>query len=90
MAKTNEEHAVEVAKLISSFVNNFGCDEKTFVSTMLREHRTLQQSFTRLCVMWLEELAKSPDFDLRNEASVLLARRFVQRLDHVDRALPFV
>ena len=90
MEKTNEEVAKEMAKNVSSFINNIGCDGRTFVEAMAWEHRTLQQNFTRLCVSWLELLSKNPyGYDLRNEASYQLAKKFVERLGVDERSLPF-
>jgi hypothetical protein len=71
--------AEQIAKIMSDFVNNFGVDEKTFCETMAKDHRTLQQSFTRLCVKWFETLAKQQYFDARNEDSVMLAREFTEK-----------
>lgn len=91
MKKTLEEEAEQMAKEVTDFVNAIGFDHKTFVETVARQHRTLQQNFTRLCVAWLELLAKNPyGHDLRNEASYELAKKFVERLDSSERALPFI
>lgn len=70
MADSNKQ----VAQSIMTAVNCF-CDEKKVVQFMSREHRTLQQSFTRLCVEWLKYLSEvGPSlYDDRNEASVRLA-----------------
>jgi hypothetical protein len=48
----------------------------------------LQQSFTRLCADWLRNLAARESFDLRNEASVKLAREALPILDRMP--LPFI
>lgn len=59
-----------------------------FLDRMGVEHRTLQQSFTRLCVGWLQDLAVRESYDLRNEASVKLAMKLKPILD--DSPLPFI
>lgn len=55
---------------ITDFVNSYSLDQDQFNQTMSREHRTLQQSFTRLCLKWIEHVA-SDEYrtDGRNEAS---------------------
>jgi hypothetical protein len=53
---------------MTDFVNTFNRERnQEFCKTMSREHRTLQQSFTRLCLEWMEYVA-SDDFrtDPRN------------------------
>jgi len=73
--------AEEMAKAMGNFVNNFNVDEKTFCEAMTNEHRTLQQSFTRLCVKWFKTLAETKEgrYDLRNEDSVMLAKEIVEK-----------
>jgi hypothetical protein len=62
--------ASEVASVMSDFVNNFGCDKQAFVNEMAKDHRTLQQSFTKLCLKWIEYVGSDEyRFDLRNEDS---------------------
>ena len=83
--------AEEVASQVSSLLNSLGREGvKVFLEKMNRDHRTLQQSFTRLCVGWLELQAtkKDGEFDLRNQASVELAKKFVAGVE--DRHLPFI
>jgi hypothetical protein len=72
----------------SDFVNNMGRPEKEAIEIMGREHRTIQQNMTRFCVRWLEHLAKQSEFDGRNEASVELAKKFVNAVP--ERHLPFI
>lgn len=68
-------------RAFSDFANVMGesrLDEA--VTLMLREHRTLQQVMTKLFVKWMEALAEKShkgEYDLRNEASVSLAARFM-------------
>lgn len=55
---------------VSASINSFSFDEEKFVQFMNREHRTLQQSFTRLCVAWLRNCGSDDyQYDGRNEAS---------------------
>lgn len=80
----------ELVSSMSDFVNSYLPDTNEFVDMMSREHRTLQQSFTRLCVAWLERLAREERYDLRNEASVMLGREFVSRVESRFRSLPYI
>lgn len=57
---------------------------------MSREHRTLQQGFTRLAVAWILDLAKREHYDLRNEASVTLAKKIVEKVGSEGFCLPFI
>jgi hypothetical protein len=73
----SHEEAMQLAEKISSFVNRSGSQESAeFVQAMSRQHRTLQQGFTGLCVAWIEHLAalQPGQFDGRNQSSVELAK----------------
>lgn len=55
---------------IADLLNRFDFDPVKFCQIFRHEHRTLQQSFTRLCVEWLRTCgADDYAYDLRNEAS---------------------
>lgn len=60
-----------------------------FSVAMEREHRTLQQAFTRLCLAWFL-FAANPDYrtDLRNEATHELAATLRPMLE--EAYLPFI
>lgn len=78
-----EEDGAEAARQVSDFLNVLGVNTRqtAFIAAMGREHRTLQQGFTQLCVDWLRECARkleARDFDLRNEASCRLGAKFVE------------
>lgn len=60
----------ETVKAITDGVNTFSLDQNEFNSLMSKEHRTLQQAFTRLCVGWIKHCGSDEyRFDGRNEAS---------------------
>ena len=71
-----EEDAFKLAEQITNYVNTWDHSgvAELFNKAMSREHPTLQQSFTRLCLAWLEFVA-SPDYhtDARNEDSKTVA-----------------
>ena len=87
MEKTKE---VLLAERVAGDLNSFSFKNGLFVEAMARQHRTLQQSFTRLTAAWLLHLADLPDgrFDGRNEDSVALARKIKDILK--DSPLPLV
>jgi len=84
--------AKEVAQKISEYLNTFGVKRNinSLVEELEKEHPTLQQSFTQLCISWLQNLAKREYFDDRNKASVNLARKILQNLNKEDLYLPMI
>jgi hypothetical protein len=73
-----------------------GCSHREriteFIQGMHRQHRTLQQLFTRLVCAWLESLAqlKECEYDRRNEAAVQFAKAVVRHVPEQDRCFPFI
>ena len=67
-------------KFMSDYLNSFSVGYDEFAKDMAMEHRTLQQSFTRLCVAWLKQLSETEYYDLRNEASVKFAQSIQDKL----------
>lgn len=64
---------------VSLMLNDFSFSAKGFCEGMTREHRTLQQSFTRLCIEWLQTCADANyRYDGRNEASHKIAVELAQ------------
>lgn len=90
----NEKSKGEVlAQEVSDMLNGFASTEMiNFVKQMGREHRTLQQLFTKLCVRWFEHLhdcGERGQYDGRNEASVQLARAIFEKC-YEDVHLPLI
>lgn len=79
----------EMAMLFLKFINNMSANEEDFVKGLCDSHRTLQQSIMRVFMKFVTEMAKKEEgfYDLRNEASVKLARK-IMALD--DIYLPFI
>ena len=74
----NKENAQKVAEMLNSFT----FDYKGFCKAMSNEHRTLQQSFTRLCIHWLCTCASDEyRYDGRNEASHEVAKALIESQD---------
>ena len=69
----------ELVQDITDYLNTFNSKEKEFCEEMSREHRTLQQNFTRLCLQWIEHCA-SPEYrtDGRNEGSKEVSIRILE------------
>ena len=80
----------EFANTISSELNKFGVDYKGIADELRREHPTLQQNFTRLCVAWLERCAEDGEdtFDLRNQATHEIAKKAMAAIK--NEPLPFI
>lgn len=89
-SKTCEERLQDHVRAVADVVNHLSPRScRDFAALFTNEHRTLQQNLARLLVAWLEELAKpEARYDLRNEASVKLAREFVEKVK--ERGLPFI
>ena len=84
----NKENAQKVAEML----NIFTFDYEGFCKAMSNEHRTLQQSFTRLCIHWLCTCASDEyRYDGRNEASHEVAKALIdsQDADFIGN-LPFI
>lgn len=61
----------EIVDDITDMVNSYSTkNAEIFIEEMERQHRTLQQSFTRLCLKWIEYCA-DPSYrtDGRNQMS---------------------
>jgi hypothetical protein len=69
----------EIVQEISDYVNTFNDKGNEFCQAMSCEHRTLQQSFTKLCLQWLEHCASDEyRFDLRNEDSHKISKELFE------------
>lgn len=87
-----EQRAKEAAEAVAKFTNSMSFKGSLFIEAMAREHRTLQQSFTRICLMWLWHLSQLPEghYDLRNEASVKIAKKLMEGQDKYVSCLPTI
>ena len=74
-----KSEASRLAGEITSMLNTFSDKPASMlVEAMTREHRTLQQSFTKLCMKWLEKCASNDyGYDGRNEASHEVSKRMI-------------
>ncbi len=92
--KFRSREAIELVEKVTSYLNTSLDDAviALFVDEMAYQHRTLQQNFTRMCVAWLEHLGTKAEgqYDLRNGASVMLGREFIEKIPPEKRHLPTV
>ena len=73
------EKTEKVVGEITDFVNSFSMKSEEFNKIMSREHRTLQQSFTRLCLKWSEHCATEEyQTDLRNQSSKEVSIKLIE------------
>lgn len=83
-----------LAKLVDEFCNKADDqDIQAFVEQLTkRTHRTLQQKAAKLMVATFEAWAEDKGgHDLRNEATIKLAKKFVEATgDKYDRFLPLI
>jgi hypothetical protein len=80
------KNSQEMARELLKFVNSCGVDGKGFAVALASDHPTLQQSVMRLFLDFATEMSKKQYTDLRNEASVALAKKIV----NLDAYLPLV
>ena len=79
-----------IVKDLSQYVNSFSDKSLLFNAAMSNEHRTLQQSFTKLCLAWLEHVASDNyQTDLRNQASHEIAKALMDSFMEREKALGF-
>ena len=83
-------NAKDNVEMVSDMLNVFGFSSADFCKEFAKEHRTLQQSFTRLCVEWLRTCASDDyRYDGRNEASHEVAKMLLDGKDN-DIHIPFI
>lgn len=81
----------EMAEQLAQFVNTFNTVRmEACAQAMVHQHRTLQQSMTRMFLRFMELQAQEDDYDLRNQASIRLARKIVKLVEDEQACLPMV
>ena len=77
----------EAADEVSNFINIIGFENKKFVAKLATEHRTLQQTFTGICLNWLAHLSQLSEYeyDALNEYSVRVAKKIAKALEDDDQ-----
>lgn len=87
------EKAKITAEKIGELLNDFSFNTKDVCEALTREHRTLQQTFTRLCIEWLRTCADDNyPCDGRNISSHKVAKQLIDYADdfNLDMSLPFI
>ena len=78
---------------VSDMLNSFSFNPKDFCEEFTKEHRTLQQNFTRLCLEWIKTCAEE-DYrhDERNRASHVKCKEIVETVssDPAWDFLPYI
>lgn len=72
--------AIEVQTVVSNLLNGGGDRAIVdFITEANKDHRTLQQQFTKLCLKWIEHCASNEyRTDARNEASHTVCKTMVE------------
>jgi hypothetical protein len=87
----NDEKAQAAFQAMSNFVNIMGHGQKEFIALMERDHPTLQQQFTGLCLAWLRHVAsKEYRTDGRNEYSQKIARKLMRDIEPYEIFMPLI
>lgn len=90
VSKTEREDGEAFAAEFSNFCNTMsGLPQGIALDLLMRDHRTIQQNMMRFCMAFIARMADQ-SYDLRNEASVELAKEIMERTDYASRALPKV
>ena len=80
-------------QMVSDMLNSMGFNPEEFCKEFTKEHRTIQQNFTRLCIEWIKTCA-SEDYahDERNRASHVKCKAIVDTMstDPAWDFLPFI
>jgi hypothetical protein len=88
-----QDEAKKVVDILSRFVNGFNREEReAFVTALMIEHRTLQQSMARLffqCIGKWAEYGEKGMFDGRNEATCKLCKKIVDTFGD-EMGLPYI
>ena len=82
---TDNSETQKLVEHITDFVNSYSMKPLEFIEAMESEHRTLQQSFTKLCLLWIENCASDAyRYDGRNEASHNISAELIQLFKQVN------
>ena len=89
--RKKEQEANDCIRALSNYVNHYS-DFQPLVQAMACEHRTLQQMMTGFMLKWFIHLSELHEnwYDLRNEASVKIAKQIVNNVEEVKWGLPLI
>ena len=73
---------IENVRKVADMLNSFSFSPDEFCKEFTKEHRTIQQNLTRLCIHWLCTCASDDyRYDGRNEASHEIAKALLKNQD---------
>ena len=87
MRLTPEELQKETAHFLNVICNEK--EQQSFIELMSRDHRTLQQNYTRFVLKWIKAQAESEYYDLRNKNSVMLCKKIMDTIKD-ECYLPYI
>lgn len=87
--KEHEDRHGFFRKQVEKMVNDFGFQDEELAKSMANDHPTLQQSFMRFVVKFIEKMAKKAYCDDRNRASVELAKKLYPIIEE-NKGLPCI
>lgn len=88
---SKEEQGQLAALIMGSMCNTYASEvvEEEFIQQMCKEHRTLQQSFTKMMLKWMEFVSSEKyRTDLRNEDSKVYVKKMVDAFTKENGYLP--
>lgn len=81
MKTVQANNGKDVARfLMGDYLNSYQDRDQAFISCMQKKEKKLRDGFTRLILFWMQALSNVTCYDLRNEASVLVAQRITQMI----------
>ncbi len=82
----------KIADKISDAINVLGSFEQEAAEELANDHPTLQQTFMRLCLRYIKVQSEKDleRTDLRNEATVKVAKKIASSLEYEDWYVPLV
>ena len=83
----------ENAQMVSNMLNAMGFNRIEFCNELEKDHRTIQQNFTRLCFEWIKHCASDEyRHDDRNRASHVKCKAIVDAMksDPAWDYLPYI
>lgn len=77
--------------IVDSMVNDCGFEDKELAKAMANNHCTLQQSFFRMVLYFLNEMAKDGKYyDDRNKKAVELSKMMINAIKDENQYVPFI
>lgn len=76
---------IKLANDVADGLNCFVFNDKAFCDAMTKQHRTLQQSFTNLCLEWIKTCGSLDyRYDGRNEMSHYVCKDLIELAEKND------